>query len=115
MAEEAGRGKVDFEVATLLRTCVASTDEAAWKIARRTIEDRANPVRGEWLTHYSTAIQQMARKSLVGSPETVAATVREYEEAGATVLHLGFVAHSVDTLLEQLETFVKDVAPLVEE
>lgn len=116
-AELAGRGNVSFEIATLLCTCVAPTDEEAWKTARRTIEDRADPAKGEWLTHYSSSHQETNRESqkmMIGSPETLAGAVRDYEAAGVTQLQLGFTGHSVESILEQMEMFTREVKPLVE-
>ena len=108
IAREAGRGDVEFDLSCVPHACVARTDEEAWNIARKTIDAHRG---GEWMTrHHATAKR---RPTLVGSPETVASGVRRYRDAGVTYMGLGFVGHSLESLLGQMEMFAREVAPLV--
>lgn len=109
-AQQAGRANIAFEIGTGAHVYVAPTDEEAWRVSRRTLEAH---YKGEWLTHYNTLVQLMAVKAFVGSPETVAARVREYQLAGVTYLNLYFIGHSTEALLEQMEVFAKEVIPQV--
>ncbi len=109
-AEHAGRNNVRFDVVTNRAICLAQGDEEAWEICRATFEARGQepPRPGDKATKSAKA-----RKQCVGSPETVARVLREEEEAGATGVRLGFIGHTLESILEQMEMFAKEVIPLV--
>ncbi len=108
-AEKAGRGDVKFEFACVPHACVAGSDEEARKIAGETMEAHD---KGEWMTRHHVSARR--RPLLMGSPRTVAAGVQQYKDAGVTLLGLGLVGHTLESLLEQMEMFAKEVMPLVE-
>jgi len=112
-AERIGRGDVKFEFVALEPVCIARTDAEAEAISRATVEVHT---RGEWLNFmYPATLEVRPRKSLlVGSPETVAAGVRDYAAAGVSLLNLHFIGHSLGSLLEQMDCFVREVIPNVE-
>lgn len=107
-AERVGRGDVAFQFATVVHTCVAASDEEAWRIGRKTVDVH---FQSEWMQRHDASARRGT--DLVGSPETVAAAVSEYKAAGVTLLGLGFVGHSQDSLLEQMELFAREVMPRV--
>ena len=109
-AERYGRAGVQFEVATVCRTCVARTDEEAWRIGRRTLESE---LAAEWLTRHD--IGDIRKTWLVGSPERIAGRIREYEAAGVTMIGIGIIAHTLAGIVEQLELFAKEVIPLAQQ
>ncbi len=109
-AERVGRGDVEFEIGTAPRTCVASTDDEAWDIALKTVEAHTQ---GEWMQLFDSSGHRSHQHEFVGSPETVAGVVRNYASAGVTTLGLGFIGHSVESLVEQMEMFSSEVIPLV--
>ena len=106
-AERLGRGDVAFEFGSEASTCVAATDQEAWNIARKTIEAHSQ---SEWMQRHDPSARSRTR--LVGSPDTVAAGIREYQAAGVTRLNLCFIGHSLKALLEQMELFAGEVMPL---
>ena len=108
-AERVGRGDVAFQFGTETSTCIASTDEEAQSIGRKTLEAHSQ---GEWMQRHDASARSR-RINLVGSPETVVANVREYEAAGATHLNLCFIGRSPEFILEQMEVFAREVMPRV--
>ncbi len=109
-AKSVGRGDVEFQFGTEAFTCVAPTDSEAWTIAEKTVEAHSQ---SEWMQRHDSSARK-SRARLVGSPDTVAAGIREYEEVGATRLNLCFIGHTLDALLEQMEIFATEVMPRVE-
>ncbi len=109
-AEWAGRGDVEFEIGTAPRTYIASTDDEAWSVALKSVDVHAQ---SEWVHRHDPLGHRAHHHELVGSAETVAKVIREYEAAGATVLGLGFIGHSMESLLEQMELFASEVMPRV--
>lgn len=109
-AARVGRDNVVFEFAANGYICVAPTDEEAWSIGRQTLEAHSQ---GEWTTRSDPSARLLARQ-VVGSPETVAARLREYQAAGVTYLNLGFIGHSLGSLLEQMQIFAEEVMPRLE-
>ena len=109
-AERVGRSGVEFEIGTAPRACVAPTDDEAWSIALKTVEVHAQR---ESMQRHDPAGHRGRHDELVGSPETVAEVVLNYARAGATVLGLGFIGHSVESLVEQMELFACEVMPRV--
>ena len=114
-AERVGRGGVTFELCSVSAACIAPSDEEAWSISRQTVEAHTG---GDWtqrtrrlLTQRGYADPERRRPRLIGSPETVAAGVREHAASGYTTLLLGFMGHTLDSLLEQMEVFAKEVMP----
>jgi len=49
--------------------------------------------------------------SLIGAPEDVRDQIRRFVEAGCTFFELKFIYHTIEHLLEQLETFGEKIAP----
>ena len=105
LAEEKGRGDVDFDIATEVYVCIARTSEEAHRISDRTLNvlpegfaDDATP----------TAIQATG---LVGSPDEIVAKLQEYVAAGVGHYEMKFVYPSVDQLVEQLQLFSESVIP----
>jgi probable F420-dependent oxidoreductase len=54
-----------------------------------------------------------ARPTLAGKPDEIAESLRRATAAGANVLHVRFANRSRSELLDQMEAFGRDVAPLV--
>src|SRR5262249_37937949 len=52
--------------------------------------------------------------SIVGTPETIAASLRELRTMGAQLCGVRFRSRSCAELRDQIEAFGRDVAPLVE-
>lgn len=107
-AERVGRGNVKFEFATSLYVSVARTDEEAIKVGRKTVEAHMG---GEWTTRHDKSTNVI--NPGVGSPDTVASVVKDYEKAGVHTLRLGFIGHSLQSIHEQMEMFAKEVMPRV--
>ena len=106
-AERVSRGDVLFEIGTSPHTYIAATDQEAWDIARKTIEAHSQ---SEWMQRHDSSAQ--SQTELVGSSETVAAKVRQYQAAGVTMFRLSLIGHSLEALLEQMELFADEVIPL---
>jgi alkanesulfonate monooxygenase SsuD/methylene tetrahydromethanopterin reductase-like flavin-dependent oxidoreductase (luciferase family) len=107
-AEAAGRGRVPFEFSVVCRTCVAKTDEEAFRVAQRTLDLE---LQAEWLTRHD--IPDIKTTWLVGSPQRVAERILEFERAGVGLIFTAVIEHSLAGMLEQMERFVEDVVPLV--
>ncbi len=108
LAAEAGRGDVRFQFGSEAFTCVGATDDEAWRLAEKTIDAHS---KSEWMQRHDAEARKR-RAPLVGSPQTVATAVREYESAGATRLNLCFIGRTLDEVLEQMEMFAREVVPL---
>ncbi len=108
-AKRVGRGDVKFDMACVPHVCVAASDAEAWDIAGKTMEAHSQ---GEWMTRHTVGTR--TRPNLVGEPQTVANAVDVYKGAGVTFLGLGFVGHSVESLLKQMEIFAIEVMPRIE-
>ncbi len=106
-AKRVGRGDTKFEFVTSMYVSVARTDEEAWRIARKSIEAHMG---GEWTTRHDKSTQVI--NPLVGSPETIASIIRDYEDAGVNLFRLGFIDHTLQAVHEQIEMFAKEVMPL---
>jgi probable F420-dependent oxidoreductase len=106
-AAQHGRPDVDFTIATEVYASLAATDEEAQKSAARTLG-----VLPEGFADDATP-DAIAQAGLVGSPETVAAKLRKYVDAGVGHYELKFVYHSIEHLMQQLEMFAKEVIPAV--
>ncbi len=111
-AEKAGRGDVKFEFTALEPGCIAETDQEAYEISRATLEVHTG---GQWLNYmYPPSLGLQPRKDLlIGSPRKVMDGVRQYQEAGVTLLNMHFIAHSLGSILQQMETFAREVMPHV--
>lgn len=86
-----------------LPTVLAQSDEAAHEIARGTVRD-IFPSDSDYL-----------ERTIVGSPGTFAARLREYRDAGASEIEIKPLYPSLDNLIWQLETIQKEVLPLLRE
>ncbi len=106
-AERAGRGKVVFETGTLVHSYIARTDEAAMKAGRATLAAHAG---SEWMQRHDSS--GWAQAHFIGSPEIVAARLREYKASGVTMLRLGLAGMSVGEMIEQMDIFMTEVVPL---
>ena len=109
-AERAGRSSVRFEITNEHAVCLARVDEEAQQICRATLEARGQEPRRPGDDATKTV---GSRKQCVGSPETVAKVLRDDKEAGVTSVALAFIGHTLESILEQMEMFAKEVIPLV--
>jgi alkanesulfonate monooxygenase SsuD/methylene tetrahydromethanopterin reductase-like flavin-dependent oxidoreductase (luciferase family) len=109
LAEQYGRGSVEFELSVGCRSYVAPTVERAMSVARRTFESDQT---AEWLKRHD--IPDVSTTWLAGPPERIAEAIREFEKAGCTQIFIEVVAHSLDELIDQLEQFAGGVFPLIE-
>ena len=109
---EWGRGHVQFEVAGGHAICVAPNTQKAWDIVNATFEaKRQEPPRPG-----DRAIKQpqaQGRDHCVGSPERVAEVIRGDKAKGITSVRLGFIGHTLESILEQMELFAREVMPRV--
>lgn len=108
-AKKVGRGDIKFDLACVPHVCVAASDEEAWAIAGKTMDAHSQ---GEWMTRHTVGTK--TRPNLVGTPDAVSKAIAAYKEAGVTFLGLGFVGHSVESLLEQMKIFAREVMPRFE-
>ena len=107
VAEEKGRGDVDFKIATEVYVCVGRPSREARDNSARTLgvlpegfADDATPA----------AIEE---SGLIGSAAEVSEKLRSYVAAGVQHYEMKFIYQSVEHLLEQLEMFSTDVIPNV--
>jgi len=111
-AQRVGRGHVQFEVAGGHAICVAPTTQKAWDIVNATFEAKKQepPRPGD------RAIKQpqaQGRDHCVGSPERIAEVIRGDRAKGITSVRLGFIGHTLESILEQMELFAREVMPRV--
>lgn len=104
--ERLGRQGVEFEVGSAVHVCVASSNEEAREISRQTLAAHSQ---SEWMQRHDASAR--SDNYLVGTPETIAATVEKYREAGVTMLGLCFVGHSLSSLTDQMQMFSEEVMP----
>ena len=102
-AEKIGRTNKQFSVHLQVATCVAKTDEEAWKKSKRTmVVDERNAVKDD---------AALLDNKLIGSPATIVKQVERYSEAGVTDFELLFVYLTLDDLLEQMNILTREVFP----
>ncbi len=63
--------------------------------------------------HVGTPSSDLGERTVTGSPDAIAAHLREYADLGVTHLQVRFEAGSVDEHCEQMAAFGTDVVPLV--
>ncbi|MGE0699157.1 MAG: LLM class flavin-dependent oxidoreductase, partial [Hyphomicrobiaceae bacterium] len=99
-ADEAGKGDRPYGTGHLLFTCLADTYEAALDAATRTLSHR-----------YAMDFRRAAeRYAALGTPEQVAARIREFHAAGARHVVLDIVG-PYERRTEQIRWFARDVLP----
>jgi probable F420-dependent oxidoreductase len=105
LAEAKGRVDVDFEIATEVVVSLDESDADARRNAARTLNaiptgfaDDATP----------TAVEEAG---LIGSPDTVAAKLQRYVDAGVHHYEMKFIYRSVSHMTDQMELFITKVAP----
>lgn len=111
-AEKVGRGDVTFELASNEYACVAKSQEAAETLSRATLDAHRTGYWKKFMYAKKDAVAPPPSR-LVGTPEIVAEGVRDYADSGVTLLNLCFIAHSLGSMLEQMESFMREVAPCV--
>jgi probable F420-dependent oxidoreductase len=98
-------GKTDKRFSVHLQTsiCIARTDEEAWKKSSNTLlADERNTEKDK---------DRMLERTLVGSPDTLIKRIESYIEAGVTDFECLFIYRSLDDLIEQMKTLMREVAP----
>jgi alkanesulfonate monooxygenase SsuD/methylene tetrahydromethanopterin reductase-like flavin-dependent oxidoreductase (luciferase family) len=105
LAEEKGRGSVEFDIATEVIVSIDEDDSVALENARKTLV-----VLPYGFDHTATP-EKIAQAGLIGSPEQLTEKIGRYVEAGVNHYEMKFIYHTVDHLREQLELFAKEVAP----
>jgi alkanesulfonate monooxygenase SsuD/methylene tetrahydromethanopterin reductase-like flavin-dependent oxidoreductase (luciferase family) len=63
--------------------------------------------------YYFTTREAMLAATFTGSPDTIAARMRDYRAAGATFLDLRLLPHSTDAVLDQLRLIAGEVLPAI--
>ncbi|GII95181.1 LLM class flavin-dependent oxidoreductase [Sinosporangium siamense] len=109
-AEAAGRELPEaFEVALQVAVSVAPTHELAWERFRSSqLHNHLVSLSGTTLKDQGVA--DLARRNLIGTPESVAEQVEEYRAAGVdTLAGLLFAADSVPATLDMMEEFGETV------
>jgi alkanesulfonate monooxygenase SsuD/methylene tetrahydromethanopterin reductase-like flavin-dependent oxidoreductase (luciferase family) len=96
----------DFTVGFLTKICLGRTDAEAQAHAAHTMERQVGIE--EVKRH-----PQLADAYIVGSPATVAARLRDYQHAGVSLALMAFLSHDLDTMLADMQTFTREVAPQV--
>lgn len=97
----AGRSADAVERGLEIFTCVADTDAAAHAMAEASLRDRwGDPARG-------------AASSLIGSPATVTAKMRDYVAAGVTHFELKFICHTPAIMEEMIRRYAETIVPKV--
>ena len=105
LAEEKGRGDVEFDIATEVYVSLDEDGDRALGNARKTLE-----VLPYGFDHTATP-EAVARAGLIGSPAQLSEKIGSYVDAGVSHYEMKFIYHTVDHLAEQLELFAKDVMP----
>ncbi|HEX7041352.1 MAG TPA: hypothetical protein VF202_14645, partial [Trueperaceae bacterium] len=99
-----------LEVGCLSPTSIAPTDAQAQEVAEATVRKRQQEA--DWLKRTHDP-RDIGGANLVGSPETIAAKVREFASAGVGFIGMGFIGHSVDQILDEMALFAEKVFPAV--
>jgi probable F420-dependent oxidoreductase len=79
-------------------------------------ELRGDPVEIGAITeplYVGAPIWEVGRRCLVGKPEEIAGSLREYGEMGVAHLQVSFRSRTLEELLDQMELFASEVAPLL--
>jgi len=105
LAEEKGRGGIEFDIATEVYVSLAETRDEAISSAEKTLN-----VLTEGFDHTATQ-EAIANAGLIGSADDVGEKIARYVEAGVNHYEMKFIYHTVDHLLEQLEQFASAVTP----
>jgi alkanesulfonate monooxygenase SsuD/methylene tetrahydromethanopterin reductase-like flavin-dependent oxidoreductase (luciferase family) len=105
LAEEKGRGSVEFDIATEVIVSIDEDETVALENARKTLV-----VLPYGFDHTATP-EKIAQAGLIGSPEQLTEKISRYVEAGVNHYEMKFIYHTVDHLREQLELFAEEVAP----
>jgi probable F420-dependent oxidoreductase len=61
--------------------------------------------------YYFTSSEALLAATITGSPESVAARIRDYRDAGATFVDLRLLPISVDSILDQMRLVAREVVP----
>ena len=105
LAEEKGRGGIEFDIATEVYVSLAETRDEAISSAEKTLN-----VLTEGFDHTATQ-EAIANAGLIGSADDVGEKIARYVEAGVNHYEMKFIYHTVDHLLEQLEEFSSAIMP----
>lgn len=111
IAHEKYDKELELEVGCLSPTSIAETDAQAQQTAEATVRKRQEEA--DWLRRTHNP-RDIGANNLVGSPETIAARVREFRDVGVDFMGLGFIGHSVAQLVDQMTLFAERVMPNVE-
>jgi probable F420-dependent oxidoreductase len=105
LADESGRGDVDWTVGNEIHGCVAPTRRQAVEEGRATL--------GVFTDGFGSNPSQdrIVGSSFLGAPEEVAAQLHRFIDAGVSDFELKFIYHSVDGLVAQMELFADKVLP----
>jgi alkanesulfonate monooxygenase SsuD/methylene tetrahydromethanopterin reductase-like flavin-dependent oxidoreductase (luciferase family) len=110
LAQEKYSRDLRLEVACLSPTSIAPTDAEAREVAEATVRKRQQEA--DWLKRTHDP-RDIGGANLVGSPETIAARVREFADAGVSFIGMGFIGHSVDQIVDEMALFAEKVFPAV--
>jgi probable F420-dependent oxidoreductase len=105
MAQQKGRGDVDFDIATEVIVCVDQSSQTAQRNAARTVGILPE---GFAADATPTAVLDAG---LIGSPQEVNEKLDRYIKAGVRHYEMKFIYRSVDHLLEQLDLFSREIMP----
>lgn len=105
MAQQKGRGDVDFVIATEVIVSVDQSSQTAQRNAARTLGVLPE---GFAADATPTAVRDAG---LIGSPEEISEKLDRYIKAGVNHYEMKFIYGSIDHLLEQLELFSREIMP----
>lgn len=107
LREKHGRTHVPFTMATLAMISIDKDPARAEATATRTLEERE---RAAWLRKQRSAYSERDA-AFIGTPEAIAQKLNLHAQAGVDFVGLGFVAPSLDAVLERMALFAREVMP----
>lgn len=107
LRQKHGRADVPFTMATLATISIDQDPARAEAAAARTLEERE---RAAWLRKQRRAYSERDA-SLIGTPDAIAQRLHLHAQAGVDFVGLGFVAPSLDAILDRMALFAREVMP----
>jgi len=110
LRESYGRQDDDFELSWTTRFYLADTDEEARSMTARSIRG-TDAVANVIAKRGMRTPQKAYENSLIGSPQSIAAKVAPYADAGVELLVMNCMAGDERSFVRMMRRFAKDVAP----